>query len=166
MSTNNTSGVNGVGCSVDDGFKTVVVTKNPIPEGTTFTIMMPWVEASTTCEFVAKILNRLEWGRILDINMIYKRAEGKKRHHYKVFVHYGARNPAHRPVFEYLEKENNEMKMWYNERFFWKVRRSTWKADKRNNIRLDFGTTSTPAPPATRPARQPTWTTEHCRRSI
>ena len=151
-------------------WRSVVVTKNPVPAGTTFTVLLPWVEASTKATFLAKIFNRLEWGVILDINMIHKKAtDGKKRAHYKVFIHFGDRNPVHAPVFEYLEVENNELKVWYNDRFFWKVRRSTWKPDRRNDIRVDFGTspsvgvdsataTTSPAagpPPGSPPAGPP-----------
>ena len=128
----------------------VVMSKNPIPAGTTFTALLPWVEASTKEYFLSKIWNRLDWGRILGINMILKKATGgdkPKRAHYKVFIHFGDRNPAHTPVFEYLAVEKNELKVWYNDRFYWKVRQSTWKPDPRNDIRVDFGTSPGAAVP-------------------
>ena len=132
------------------------MSKNPVPTGTTFTALLPWVEASTKEYFLEKIFNRLDWGRILGINMILKKATGgdkPKRAHYKVFIHFGDRNPAHTPVFEYLAVEKNELKVWYNDRFYWKVRQSTWKPDPRNDIRVDFGTSPSAAvPKASSPA--------------
>jgi hypothetical protein len=155
----------------------VVVSKNPIPAGTTFTVLLPWVEASTKEYFLSKIFNQLDWGRILGINMIFKKAtqppprgpDGQepkggvkpKRAHYKVFIHFGDRNPDHAPVFEYLDVEKNELKVWYNDRFYWKVRQSSWKPDPRNDIRVDFGTSPSAAvpkattPPLTSPPASP-----------
>ena len=131
-------------------WRSVVVSKNPVPNGTTLTVLLPWVEASTTAAFVAKIFNRLEWGRILDINMVHKKATGgdkPKRAHYKVFIHFGARNPDHVPMFEFLGVDGNEVRVSYNDRFFWKVRRSTWKPDSRNDIRVDFVSSKSSAVP-------------------
>jgi hypothetical protein len=64
-------------------------------------------------------------------------------------------------VFEYLAVEKNELKVWYNDRFYWKVRQSTWKPDPRNDIRVDFGTSPSAAvpkattPPLTSPPASP-----------
>ena len=130
--------------SSSDGYRSVVVRKNPTPHGTTFTMVLPWVHDSTKVSFVANIFKRLEWANILDIHMIYKKAMPPREKggrpkpaHYKVFIHLGARNPAHASVFQYLG-ENKELKVYYNETYFWKVRMSTWKPDSRNDIRVDF----------------------------
>lgn len=155
-SSNNTSTADGRSSSGHSEFTTVIVKKNPVPRGTTYSIMIPWVETSTTQGFLAKILNRLDWGHILNIDMIFKKCQGNKRNHYKVFVHYGVRNPQHKPVFEHLDTTDSELKIWYNDRFFWKVRKSAWKSDSRSDIRLEFGTKQHQTPPiCPPPAGQP-----------
>ena len=146
-----------------DGWRSVMVRKNPVPPGTTYSVVLPWVSDSATNPFVAHIFNKLGWATILDIHMIYKkemppREKGgrPKPAHYTVFIHFGGRNPDLAMVFDYLSLDKkNELKVYYNEKYFWKVRCSTWKPDPRNDIRVDFGSSSCAVPKSVTPEDGP-----------
>ena len=124
----------------------VDVTNDPRPEGTQYTIMLPWCDRRIRESFVHGKFRELDWGRILKIDMIWKGEQREKPGHYKVFIHFGDLNPQHSMVFEHLDGSamvsgkdvSNELKIHYNDSHYWKVRKSSWKP--RSSIGVEFVT--------------------------
>jgi hypothetical protein len=108
------------------------MSSNPIPTGTQYTILLPWVGDRVSKETLFQMFNALEWGHILQLDMLYKKpvqnSHGKpKPAHFKVFIHFGALNPIHNLIFEHLDYFDAELKIYYSNTNFWKVRKSTWE---------------------------------------
>jgi hypothetical protein len=116
-----------------------VGSKNPIPPGTQYTVLLPWVDRRISEGFLFAKFRNLDWGRILRIDMLWKRDVDGKPGHYKVFIHLGELNPCHEMVFKHLDSAKNELKVHYNEKFYWKVRKSTW-TPHRSGIGVEFVT--------------------------
>jgi hypothetical protein len=99
---------------------------NPIPQGTTYSVLLPWVDLRCTNTDVGR--HFCEWGNILKIDMIQKRGFVGKPEHYKVFIHFGQCNPVHHLVFNHLNT-GAEIKV-NHQHGYWKVRKSTWSQPK------------------------------------
>ena len=98
--------------------------QNPIPQGTAYTFMLPWVDKSCKEKEIQDTFESVGWGNILKIDMIFKSPIERKPGHYKVFVHMASLNPLHSMVFEHLDAG---LELRVNHRHgYWKVRRSQW----------------------------------------
>jgi hypothetical protein len=102
--------------------------------------MIPWAESWVTESMVFQQFRREGWGWILRVDMVSVPARGAKREHQKVFIHFRDWTPEHEHFLEFLSKEPEEdksgsyvrkiypeVKVFYKEDYYWKVRKSTWK---------------------------------------
>ena len=104
--------------------------QNPIPQGTAYTFLLPWVDKSCNEKEIHNTFESMGWGTILKIDMIFKAPIERKPGHYKVFIHMASLNPLHSMVFEHLDA-GQELRV--NHRHgYWKVRRSQWM--RRSNV--------------------------------
>ena len=98
--------------------------QNPIPQGTAYTFLLPWVDKRCNEKEIHDTIESMDWGKILKIDMIFKKPIDRKPGHYKVFIHMGSLNPYHSMVFEHLDAG---WELRVNHRHgYWKVRRSQW----------------------------------------
>jgi hypothetical protein len=98
--------------------------QNPIPQGTAYTFLLPWVDKRCSEKEIRDTIESMDWGKILKIDMIFKKPIDRKSGHYKVFIHMGSLNPHHSMVFEHLD---TGWELRVNHRHgYWKVRRSQW----------------------------------------
>ena len=70
------------------------------------------------------IFTSMNWGQVLDIQMIHRRAVDRKPDRFKVFIHFGEQNPDMGAVFQHLDN-GGEIKV-NHDHGFWKARRSQW----------------------------------------
>jgi hypothetical protein len=124
---------------VSQGTVYKVEKRDPVPHGTTFTLVLPWVDRRITEGFIFRKFRELDWGFIIRIDMLWKRERDGKPAHYKVFIHLGDKNPKHQMVYDHLETGDNELKVHYNDKFYWKVRKSMWKRQE-TGINVEFVT--------------------------
>jgi hypothetical protein len=104
--------------------------QNPIPQGTAYTFLLPWVDKRCSEKEIHDTIESMDWGKILKIDMIFKKPIDRKPGHYKVFIHMGSLNPHHSMVFEHLD---TGWELRVNHRHgYWKVRRSQWM--QRSNV--------------------------------
>ena len=97
-------------------------TQNPVPENTVFSICIPWVEKDTTeIDIRYQFQSEFEWGTINKVDFI--ESKHGTRPHFKVFIHFSSFNND--DVKQHL-MEGKELKAWYSDRFFWKVRKSNF----------------------------------------
>ena len=109
---------------------------SPVPEGTSVTLMVPWAEDWVTEQKVFAVFRDLDWGWISKVDMV--QVDKGKRPHQKVFIHFSKWNES--DILEHLSTEpvrevtSNghravypEVKVYYNDTYFWKVRKSAWK---------------------------------------
>jgi hypothetical protein len=107
-------------------------------------VILPWVDRRIKESFVRGKFCEIDWGRILKIDMIWRGEQDGKPGHYKVFIHFGALNPIHAPVFQHLDGSKmlkgrsvpNEIELSYNDSHYWKVRKSQWKP--RSSVSVKF----------------------------
>jgi len=98
--------------------------QNPIPQGTAYTFLLPWVDKRCNEKEIHDTIESMDWGKILKIDMIFKKPIDRKPGHYKVFIHMGSLNPHHSMIFEHLD---TGWELRVNHRHgYWKVRRSQW----------------------------------------
>jgi len=93
-------------------------------------MMLPWVDRRITESFVLQKFRGLDWGNILKIDMVWRNEMNGKPGHYKAFIHFGNLNPTHGIVFEHLDT-GKEIKVDYNTKHYWKVRKSQWEPKNR-----------------------------------
>jgi hypothetical protein len=111
---------------------------SPVPEGTAVTLMLPWVEGWVREEMVFAVFRDLNWGWISKVDMVS--VEKGKRPHQKVFIHFSEWHESAADMLEHLSAEPirevttkghravyPEAKVYYNDTFYWKVRKSAWK---------------------------------------
>ena len=100
--------------------------KNPVPEGTKTTLMIPWAEKWQTREQIEAEFEKLDWAPLLKVDVVSRSGHGK-RDHSKVFLHFGEWNQdeTSQRVAGHLDV-GNDLKVYYNETHFWKVRKSNW----------------------------------------
>ena len=96
---------------------------SPIPSGTVFSAVLPWVNPGHQEGFLRETLETSGWGSILKVDWsLRKNANG--REFFVVYVHFGTfPNAAWRKFLE----GGGELKVYFNPRNFWKVRASRWK---------------------------------------
>ena len=114
------------------GSKNVKAT-TPVPSGTVMSLMVPWVQSWQTADHVKATLGRLGWGTISKVDMVEVAERDGKPRHYKAFIHFSSWSEIDTAVKvrDHLEKvvegeKQPELKVWYSERNFWKVRASKW----------------------------------------
>ena len=118
------------------GSKTVpnVKATTPVPADTVMSLMIPWVQSWQTEADVKATLGRLGWGTISQVDMKDLSERDGKPRHYKVFIHFSSWGESETAVKVrgHLEKvvgegeKQPELKVWYSDRNFWKVRASKW----------------------------------------
>ena len=96
-----------------------------IPEGTVYSVMIPWVEVWVMDEMITSGMSELCWGEILGVDFVYREGNGK-RGHYKVFVHYKSVEGLEKSGGKEMLDKGNDAKVWYSENYFWKVRKSNY----------------------------------------
>jgi len=112
---------------------------SPVPEGTQVTMMIPWAESWVSQEMVFAVFRDLNWGWISKIDMVP--VEKGKRVHQKIFIHFSSWNEESNALLEHLSAEPirevtssghraqyPEVKVYYNDDFYWKIRKSNWKS--------------------------------------
>ena len=119
---------------------------NPIPNGTKFSIAIPWLELvdkASGCKidaaYVQRVFDGLDMGEISKIDLIYRHeipaSEDQcfKRAHQKGFVHFSNLTETGEKVLEHLSaptgagRKPNEIKVWYSPYYYWKARKSTFE---------------------------------------
>jgi hypothetical protein len=94
---------------------------NPTPQGTTISVIIPWVDIGINKQHVYQNCGYL--GQIIKIDMLLKQPVEHKRAHYKVFIHYGAINPQY-AGFQHMD-DSAEFQIRH-QHGYWKVRKSKW----------------------------------------
>ena len=94
---------------------------NPTPQGTTISVIIPWVDIGINKQQVYQNCGYL--GQIIKIDMLLKQPVEHKRAHYKVFIHYGAINPQY-AGFQHMD-DSAEFQIRH-QHGYWKVRKSKW----------------------------------------
>ena len=95
-------------------------TQSPVPENTVFSICIPWVEKDTTeIDVRQQFESEFNWGKVSKADFI--ESKHGSRPHYKVFIHFSSFE--NEDVKKHLE-DGMELKAWYSDRFYWKVRKS------------------------------------------
>ena len=116
---------------------------NPIPNGTKFSIAIPWLELvdkASGCKidaaYVQRVFDGLDMGEISKIDLIHRGEVSEprfKRAHQKGFVHFSNLTETGEKVLEHLsaptgaDGKQNEIKVWYSADYFWKARKSTFE---------------------------------------
>ena len=93
---------------------------SPVPEGTVFTVMIPWAETWVEEQLVTQEFGEVDFGTILKVDLVH-RQQGK-RPHQKIFIHFSEINPDYKAHLE----SGKEIKVFYNGSYFWKVRQSNY----------------------------------------
>jgi hypothetical protein len=122
------------------GSKNVKAT-TPVPEGTVMSLMIPWVQSWQTDDDVKATLDGLGWGEISKVDMKELSERDGKPRHYKVFIHFSSWSESETAVKVRSHLSNvvgegekqPELKVWYNDRNFWKVRASKWEFKARES---------------------------------
>ena len=96
---------------------------SPVPAGTVFSAVLPWVNPGHKEDFLRETLEKSGWGRILKVDWSLRR-NARGREFFVVYVHFGSFPNAEWRKF--LE-EGGELKVYFNPRNFWKVRASRWR---------------------------------------
>ena len=102
-----------------------------IPDGTVYSVMVPWVEVWVMEDMMRGVMSELGWGEIVGVDFVHRKGEGGKRDHYKVFVHYGSVSGMEESGAKAMLEKGNDAKVWYSERYFWKVRKSRYVHQER-----------------------------------
>ena len=97
-----------------------------VPPGTVASLVIPWAETWQTDEDVARVFHALGWGTISKIDIV---AKNTKRPHNTVYIHFSSWNTNEQAQHAYFNLMNagNDLKVFYNDSYFWKVRRSNWR---------------------------------------
>ena len=111
---------------------------SPVPEGTAVTLMIPWAERWVSEQMVFAVFRDLNWGWVSKIDIVS--VDKGKRPHVKIFIHFSKWNEDSNDMLEHLSADPirevtssghraqyPEVKVYYNEDFYWKVRKSDWK---------------------------------------
>ena len=109
-------------------------TQSPVPSGTVLSLMIPWAQSWQNEDDVKATFVRLGWGTISQVDMKEVGGRDGKPAHNKVFIHFNVWSASEtaEKVRGHLEKvvgegeKQPELKVWYSERNFWKVRVSKW----------------------------------------
>ena len=94
-----------------------------IPEGTVYSVMIPWVEVWVMDEMITSVMSELCWGEILGVDFVYREGNGK-RGHYRCLCTTRVWKVLRRVVGRKCDK-GNDAKVWWRE-YFWKVRKSNY----------------------------------------
>ena len=92
---------------------------NPIPEGS-YSVMIPWAETWVDEARVRKEFEDSDFGTIGKVDLVHR--DQGKRPHQKIFIHFTEINADYK---DHLEN-GNEIKVFYNGTYFWKVRKSNY----------------------------------------
>ena len=95
--------------------------QNPVPATSVYSVMIPWVETWVDESKIREELSECAWGEIEKVDM--RLVTHGKREHLKVFIHFKTFTDA--DVMNHLDN-SNEIKVFYNKTFFWKVRKSKY----------------------------------------
>lgn len=97
-----------------------------VPPGTVASLVIPWAESWQTDGDVARVFHALGWGTISKIDLV---AKNTKRPHNTVYIHFSSWNTNNDAEHAYHNLINlgNDLKVFYNDSYFWKVRRSNWR---------------------------------------
>jgi hypothetical protein len=121
----------------------------PVPEGTVMSMMIPWAQSWQTEDDVKATIGGLGWGTISKVDMKELSERDGKPRHYKVFIHFSSWSESETAVKvrSHLEKvvdegeKQPELKVWYSERNFWKVRASKWVFKAREEVPSEVAAT-------------------------
>jgi hypothetical protein len=98
---------------------------NVVPPGTVVSLVIPWAEKWQSSDEVARIFCALAWGVISKIDVIPKNT---KRPHSTVYIHFSSWNVNEAAKYAYDNiTKGNDIKVYYNDSYFWKVRVSNWR---------------------------------------
>jgi hypothetical protein len=105
---------------------------NPIPTGTELTLIVPWAPIQTTKEFVENTINGVEWGEIIQVDLIKRAGRDNYRtgrrdpDHYKIFIHLKNLTENGKLANQHLSvSEGKEIRVTH--RFgYWKVQKSNF----------------------------------------
>ena len=114
--------------------------KSPVPSGTVLSLMIPWAQSWQKEDDVKATLGGLGWGTISQVDLKEVGGRDGKPPHYKVFIHFSewSSSETAEKVRGHLEKvvgegeKQPELKVWYSDRNFWKVRASKWEFKARS----------------------------------
>ena len=104
---------------------------NHTPEGSVFSIMIPWAYTWQDEKMIRDILDSQEWGIILKIVIKKQISQNIKLEYNKVFIHYKTWDtPSSYRIKKHLMEESNkqpELRFWYSHTSFWNIRAMNWK---------------------------------------
>ena len=113
--------------------------QSPVPKDTVLSLMIPWAQSWQKEADVKATFGLLGWGTISQVDMKEVCGRDGKPPHYKVFIHFSmwSSSETAEKVRGHLEKEvegdkQPELKVWYSDRNFWKVRASKWEFKARS----------------------------------
>lgn len=110
---------------------------SPVPEGTVYSMFIPWLEEWVKEGVVKSEFVKLGWGWVSSVQLV--RVEHGKRAHQKCYIHFSSATEAGRDIMDHLSSEPKEMeggrkvyaevKVYYRPGtdYYWKVRRSNWR---------------------------------------
>ena len=113
------------------------VVVSPVPEGTVYSMFIPWLEEWVKEGVVKGEFVKLGWGWVSSVQLV--RVEHGKRAHQKCYIHFSSATEEGRDIMDHLSSEPKEMeggrkvyaevKVYYRAGtdYYWKVRRSNWK---------------------------------------
>ena len=100
-----------------------MASNGPVPAGTVFSAVLPWVNPGHRELFLRETLEKSGWGSILKVDWSLRK-NNTGREFFVVYVHFGTfPNQEWRKFLE----EGGELKVFFNPRNFWKVRASRWR---------------------------------------
>lgn len=100
-----------------------MASNGPVPSGTVFSAVLPWVNPGHQEAFVRDTLEKSGWGSILKVDWSLRQNK-TGREFFVVYVHFGTfPNGEWRKFLE----DGGELKVYFNPRNFWKVRASRWR---------------------------------------
>ena len=98
---------------------------NVVPPGTVISLVIPWAEKWQSADEIARIFCSLSWGIISKIDVVPKNT---KRPHSTVYIHFSSWYVSGDARYAYDNlKKGNDIKVYYNDSYFWKVRVSNWR---------------------------------------
>lgn len=111
-------------------FTTTTTKNNYTPDGSVFSLMIPWADTWQDEKMIHEILDSQEWGIILKINIVKKISQNSKIEYNKVFIHYKTWDTTAFKIKNHLLKECDkqpEVRFWYSHTSFWNIRAMNWK---------------------------------------
>jgi len=96
-----------------------------VPPGTVVSLVIPWAETWQSSDYIHRVFMALRWGTMSKIDLVPKNT---KRPHNTVYIHfsdwYGIMDAQ--SAWCNLVKYDKTIKVFYNDSYFWKVRKSSW----------------------------------------